>query len=162
MIASSVDVEPLVVSVGKNVYGGIMYLCLQRQSLPSVYEKVPERFNDQLNILIPAEISKEGRFVFDPHRVSFIDKMLRGIFDEKLLEFLMENCQQKGDVRHYCIQFLNKYDITEDEISLYALEKSFQRFRRANGIMDKKRFRSKVTMHRTPRDTDYSQISLKL
>lgn len=162
MIAASVDVNPLVVSVGKNVYGGILYLCLQRQSLPSVEKRSAERFNDSLDILIPSEISKEGRFVFDPQRVSFIDKMLRGIFDEKLMEYLMDNCKQKGDVQFYCLQFMKRYDISEDEISLYALEKSFLRFRHSTGLIDKKIFRAKVNMHRCPKTVPQGQTSLHI
>jgi hypothetical protein len=159
MIAYYRDVEPFKLTIGKDHYASMIYLSLSRGSFP-LTQSNGERFNDWLEVEINSSISTENRFTVDPKRVSYIDSQLRDIFDEKLMEYLNDNCQQKGDVQFFCMQFLKRFGITEEEITLDAMVKSYQRFRHRKGIMDEKTFRAKVTMHRAAETVSENQLIL--
>jgi hypothetical protein len=159
MIAHYRDITPFKLTVGKDHYSAMIYLSLSRGSFPQNHSN-GEKFNDQLEVEINSSISAENRFFIDPKRVSYIDSQLRDIFDEKLMEYLNENCQQKGDVQFFCMQFLKRYGITEEEITLDAMVKSYQRFRHRTGIMDEKTFRAKVSMHRAPEIVGDNQLAM--
>ena len=67
---------------------------------------------------------------------------------------------KKGDIKKYSILFMEKYLITEEEITLDALVKSYHRYRSKSDVKDNVNFRAKKTMHNPPKSAQNIQSSL--
>ena len=96
MIAYHRKIEPFTVSFDKDHYAAIFYQAFQRDSFTQNNFKSKLKFNDSIDLLFPPHIAKENRFSIDRKRMSYIDAQLRSIFDEKLFEYLNDNCFEKG------------------------------------------------------------------
>lgn len=148
MIQKNREVTPFTVSFDKDHYAAIFYQAFQRDSFPQNSFKSKLEFNESIELSFPAHIAKENRFHISRKRLSYIDAQLRSIFDEKLFDYLNDNCFQKGDIQKFSMLFMEKYEITEEEITLDALVKSYQRYRKKTNVKDKINFRAKVNIHK--------------
>lgn len=155
MISYSREIEPLTITFGKDHYSSIFYQAFERESFPqhSFYRDV--RFNSTIQLLFPTSITKENRFCITKKRLSYIDAQLRSIFDEKLFDYLNENCFEKGDIKEHSMLFMSKYEIQEEEITLDALVKSYQRYRNKTSTKDKINFRAKKNFHKPSNDKQF-------
>lgn len=160
MIAHSRDIQPFVITFDKDHYAAIFYQAFERDSFTQNSFKSKLLFNDQIELSFPPHIAKENRFGISRKRLSYIDAQLRSIFDEKLFEYLNEHCYEKGDIQKYSMKFMQRYGITEEEITLDALVKSYQRYRKKSGKKDKVNFRAKQNYHQPRNIKESNQQSL--
>lgn len=148
MIAYNREITPFIVTFDKDHYAAIFYQAFERDSFTQNSFKSKLDFNDSIELSFPPHIAKENRFTLSRRRLSYIDAQLRSIFDEKLFDYLNDNCFGKGDIQKYSMLFMDKYEITEDEITLDALIKSYQRYRQKTDVKDKVNFRAKANYHK--------------
>lgn len=145
MIAYYHETEPLELTVRKNHIAQIIYLCLSRNYRPE--KKVPEnpKYDSTLRVSIPNHLGREQNFHLCERRVSFIDATLRSIFEEKMCEYILIQHKGKGDIEKYAFQFRELYDISEDELPLTAIKKTFYRYREKNALLDTEKYTLKST-----------------
>jgi len=160
MIAKHREVFPFVISFDKDHISAIFYNAFERESYPQNSFKSKLQFNDSIELHFPEHIAKENRFNLDRKRLSYIDAQLRSIFDEKLFDYLDHNCFGKGDIQKYSIEFMNLYNISEEEITIDALVKSYQRYRKKNNVKDKINFRAKANYHKPIKQPALAQNDL--
>lgn len=158
MIASNRNIAPFVVTFDKDHYAAIFYQAFQRDSFTQNSFKSKLDFNDFIELSFPPHIAKENRFQLSRKRLSYIDAQLRSIFDEKLFDYLNDNCFEKGDIQKFSMEFMKKYEITEEEITLDALVKSYQRYRKKSNVKDSINFRAKANFHK-PSKTAQTQLN---
>lgn len=160
MIAFYREIDPLIISVDKDHYSAIFYQAFERDKFIKNCFKGRIIYNDLIIIRFPMRVTQENRFNIEYKRLQYIDAQLRSIFDEKLFEYLNEHCYEKGDIKNHCIQFMQKYDISEEEITLDALVKSYQRYRTKTSVKDKINFRAKKNYHKPSYNKESTQTSL--
>lgn len=150
MLMFYLNTDPLEVKIGKCHYSAIFYQALSRTSFPQHHVITNNNFNCDIEIKFSASIAKENRFTIDSKRVSYIDQQLRAIFDEKFHEFLEFQANQKGDIQVCIALFMERYGITEEDITTDALRKSYYRYREKRNILDEKNFRIKTELNEKP------------
>lgn len=143
MIAKHHQVQPFRLKKGRCFYSKIIYSTLLK-NLKRVEPTKGTRYKDQLEVLMPSDFVKENRFIIDNNAVVQINYALKGIFLEKLIDYLDERCQDKGDIKTECINFMAYYELTEEDITLDALQKAFYRYRQSKSEEDNRNFRTKT------------------
>lgn len=160
MIAKNREIIPFTVTYSKCHYAAIFYQAFERESFTQNSFKSKLDYNDFIELSFPPHIAQENRFGISRKRLSYIDAQLRSIFDEKLFDFLNHNCYEKGDIKKYSIQFMENYEITEEEITLDALVKSYQRYRKKTNVKDKVNFRAKKNYHKPSKTKEKEETNL--
>jgi len=145
MIQFYVPVEPMNIQQMNCQYSSLIYLSLQRQGFTNKRPQAQQKYNAALMVKLNQELVNENRFFIDDRRLSYIDSQLRNIFEQKLIDFLLFNAAEKGDLKKLCVAFLHKYEIEEHEISVDALIKKYQRWRESKGV--KLNYRSKKKLN---------------
>jgi len=133
MIAMHKTIEPFKISIGKCVYSEIIFYNFTRQNIKLSYRK-ERSFNDSLKIQISNEQMRENRFRYDNKRIHKIDQLLRGMFEEKLVNFLDYNIEKKGthsngNIKDNILNFMDFYNLDDNDISFGGLQKMYFRHR---------------------------------
>jgi hypothetical protein len=114
---------------GRCPYSSIIYNTLQRSTIKEAASK-GVHYNDKLKVIIPGDLVKENKFFLNAKGITKVNSTLKGMFQEKMIDYLTDRCEQKGDVEKYIQKFLDKYGISEDEVTLSSAKKLFWRFRK--------------------------------
>lgn len=158
MIAKTNKTEPFRIKRGMCIYSHIFYHSLGKQNLPVPPFSNPT-FNEKISILLPYEIVKESRFTFTPSTISYVDKTLRAVFNDKFETYMNDNCFEFGDISKYVGVFMGNYNLDEEDLQFDSLKKRYYRIRAKNPIKDNINFRKKRHNQQTPED---SQIKMNL
>lgn len=141
MIAFTNRIKPFHISIGKCYYSEIIFYNLSREDVKYPYFKKQEQ-NDELIILLKPEYLRDNRFYLNDKRIRKIEVLFKGIFEDKLVTYLDDNCEGFGDIQEYIFKFMDKYDLSEADITYEGLRKMYFRYRKKNGWKYNKNFRS--------------------
>jgi uncharacterized protein YwgA len=139
MIAKNNAVEPFLIKQRCH-YGQLIFGNLKRNYIDI---KVPanQNYPEQLSILISTELSKQNRVMIDTRTVAAINQALSSMFYDKLFTFLECSSHGKGDIKRNVEQFLDTYEITEDDLKRDTLIKKYYRWRQKHPEKDTRNFR---------------------
>lgn len=76
-----------------------------------------------------SSVMNEKKFWLTSETPLIIDKRLKAMFDQQLVDFITMTNKQKGDIKDSIICFMEYYDLSEDEISWETLVKMYYRAR---------------------------------
>ena len=143
MISLKKDVNPFPISIGKCIYSEVIFYNLSRERVKMSHQKI-QQFNDTITIKLSSEYLRENRFYLNDKRINKIDVLLKGIFEEKLIDHLDLTCNGKGDIKDNIIKFMNRLNLTEEDIAYDSLRKIYFRHRKKRDESSNINFRSSV------------------
>lgn len=137
MIAFRECIEPFHISIGKCIYSEVIFYNLTRDSVHITHKK-ENQFNETLTIHLCEKYIREGRFYINDKRINKIDLLLKGIFENKLADFVESNTfnvgsHGDGNIKSSIIKFMEKYHLTEQDITYDGLKKMYFRYRKRDG-----------------------------
>lgn len=127
-IASNKDVEPFNVSLTKCHFSALFLEPLKKDVI-KVGETEHKYLTDSINLRMSSTVMREGKFWWDHRTVLLIDKRLKAMFDQQLVDYINMANQQKGDIKDSINCFMDYYNLSEDDISWETLFKMYYRAR---------------------------------
>lgn len=99
--------------------------------------KEKRHLSEWLTIRQSSTVMREAKFWWDEETVMIIDHRLKSWFDQQLIDYITIRNQVKGDIKQSIIDFMNYYEMNEDDISVETLIKMYYRAR--YGVPSQKR-----------------------
>lgn len=136
-IAHRHSVDPFVLS-RTNAYGIFLHNCLVRlKEHPAVvYEKLNEKvYHDKLTLALSEDqFSRHGWFIHPKKQYDF-NRMVEMMLDHEF-QFFVDTAVNFGHKKIYqaFYDFREKFDLTEDDLTLKTMEKRYERYRKALSI----------------------------
>lgn len=127
-IASNKDVEPFVVSLTRCHFSAIILEPLKK-NMVKVGTSEKKYLTDSLCCRMTSTVMRESKFWFDQETIMSIDKRLKAMFDQQLIDMVTMTNAKKGDIKESIITFMDFYNLTEDDISWETLVKMYWRSR---------------------------------
>lgn len=84
---------------------------------------------DDITLRMMPSVMKEGKYWWDGSTVLLIDKRLKEMFDQQLVDYISMAKLQRGDIKESIELFMDYYGLSEDMISLETLIKMYYRAR---------------------------------
>jgi hypothetical protein len=128
-ISSNREVEPFFTVSPTKCHFSSIFLEPLKKDMIKVGESEHKFLTDEIVLRMSPTVMREGKFWWDANTVLLIDKRLKSLFDQQLVDFIMMLTQQKGDIKVSIACFMNYYQISEDMISLETLVKMYYRAR---------------------------------
>lgn len=127
-ISSNKEVEPFNISLTKCHFSAILLEPLQKERI-KVGSSEHKFLTDKLCCRMSSSVMNEKKFWLTSETPLIIDKRLKAMFDQQLVDFITMTNKQKGDIKDSIICFMEYYDLSEDEISWETLVKMYYRAR---------------------------------
>lgn len=127
-ISSNKEVEPFHLSLTKCHFSAILLEPLQKERI-KVGLSEHKFLTDQIRCRMSSSVMNEKKFWLTSETPLIIDKRLKAMFDQQLVDFITMTNKQKGDIKDSIICFMEYYDLSEDEISWETLVKMYYRAR---------------------------------
>lgn len=128
---NSVHDQDYICISSKNKLGLAFVNMFQKRN--DIYRKEFEiTFTSQIRILFSGEFSNRFGFFISKQNIFYLNKALDDDFRDSLYNFLdgMREVNRDFQINRGILQFCSKYRITEDDIALETLRKSYQRYRK--------------------------------
>jgi hypothetical protein len=125
------EVEPFVVST-ENAYGMLLYYSLERplRLVTDEPEKVvidKNLYCDTLNVKIGENYwNHRGNTISEQSQLHF-NKFVLHNFNEEFYKYVKHRIGPKGSINNAIRNFLEMYDISEDDLSFRTIQRAFQR-----------------------------------
>lgn len=142
-IAKFHKISPFEITKEKQPINVVFFDAFSRQKKGEKETVFHSKFNDQIQVRLSADFYAQ-KTPISKDFLNFVDSGIRVIFEKELHLYLDKNCFGKGDIQKYCLEFMDDYNISEDEISLDALLKSYQRYRHKSKSKQNINFRRKA------------------
>ncbi|UHG93451.1 hypothetical protein [Spirosoma oryzicola] len=132
-LSSQYNTEPFTLGGYSNPYAGFLYNSLDRYChfdtrLPRKYS----RLTAELTIGIPAWVQRYGAGAkLTPQKISVFNDFVRQMFFEKMAEEVTLRMSYGMGIKASVERFLNRYGITEEELSLQTALRYYARNRRS-------------------------------
>ena len=107
----------------------IIFECF-KEDWAKVSHESDRYMTDKLSIHMPTTVTRYKRFYVDDALVYTIDKRLKSMFDQQLMDYSIISHGITGKLKQSMITFLDFYGINEDDVSLEALYRYFYRTRK--------------------------------
>jgi len=128
-IESNKEVAPyFTVSLTKCHFSALILEPLQKDRV-SVGKSEYKFLTGELRCRMSSTVMREKKFWLDIETPLIIDKRLKAMFDQQLVDFITMINQKKGDIKESIFCFLDYYKLTEDDISWETLIKMYYRAR---------------------------------
>lgn len=128
-ISSNKQVEPCFhVSLTKCHFSAL-FLEPLKKNVQKVGTGEHKFLTERLKLRMSSTVMNEGKFWCDARTVLLIDKRLKAMFDQQLVDFITMTNKQKGDIKESINCFMEYYDLSEDDISWETLVKMYYRAR---------------------------------
>lgn len=98
---------------------------------------LPEHYNDELKVLINARKVKFGQIFLTDLGVMVFNRFLHRLFQDMLLQFVLQEKRRKQDEKDAILSFLSMYGIGEDDYSFEAAKKTVFRLKKSRKIPTK-------------------------
>ena len=92
-------------------------------------KKYPQTFT----ITLSSHYFKKGAVIVDPKKISWLVRLFDKLFFSELLRYVNTRLTQKVSAKQLLSQFLQKYEISEDELRLDSIYRRYKRYM-DNGI----------------------------
>jgi hypothetical protein len=127
------QVEPFVIST-ENAYGMLLYSFLERPKLKIVRDVPDEDFAIDKKIYSETLLVKIGEkywnhrgCVLSPQSQLHFNKFVLQNFNEEFYKYVKHRIGPKGTINKSIRDFVDMYDITEDDLSFRTIQRAFQR-----------------------------------
>lgn len=127
-IASNNEITPFKIRITKCAVSGLILETLKKDFKRADKFNAKE-LNDKFTFTMTAELQQKNRFWMDERMVKILDSRLKDMFDQQLTDFVTINNSKIGDIKVSILQFMDFYDITEDDLPWETVCKMYYRAR---------------------------------
>jgi hypothetical protein len=127
-IASNKDVEPFIISLTRCHFSAIILEPLKKNRVKTATGE-KKFLTTSICCRMSSTVMRESKFWFDEDTIMIIDKRLKAMFDQQLIDFITITNKEKGDIKDSILIFMDYYDLSEDDISWETLVKMYYRAR---------------------------------
>lgn len=139
-IAHSHEIYPLRVSTGRNNHiTDYIYTILSTNNVEAGVSVKNKQINDTIDLEIPWALHQTGKYHFSYKHVIRIDRFVKSLFDNRLYDYLDESRDKRGDIKALILKFMDKYDLSEADITFENLKKNYYRHTAEKNRRAKKR-----------------------
>lgn len=128
-ISSNREVEPYFTVSPTKCHFSALFLEPLKKDMIKVSEGDHKFLTSDFTLRMSPSVMREGKFWWDANTVLLIDKRLKAMFDQQLVDFINIANQQKGDIKESIYAFMEYYDLTDDDIHWDTLVKMYYRAR---------------------------------
>jgi len=129
-ISHYAESEPFQIRLTRCHISAIMMEALKKDRV-KCGTKEKKHLSDWLTIRQSSTVMREAKFWWDEETILIIDHRLKSLFDQQLIDYITICNQAKGDIKKSIIDFMNYYEMSEDDISVETLIKMYYRARYA-------------------------------
>ena len=128
-ISSNKECEPFFsISLTKCHFSAILLEPLQKERI-TVGKSEYKFLTDEIRCRMSETVMREKKFWMTSETPLIIDKRLKAMFDQQLVDFITMTNREKGDIKDSILCFMDYYELTEDDISWETLVKMYYRAR---------------------------------
>ncbi|GAB2571921.1 hypothetical protein [Spirosoma areae] len=131
-LSAQYDTQPFMLTANSNPYAGFLYASLERYGhmdakLPRKYH----RLTATLTVGVPHWVSRYGAGAkLTPQKISVFNDFVSQLFFEKLTAEVAMRMEFGAGLKASVQRFLDRYGITEEELSLDTVLRYYARYRR--------------------------------
>lgn len=127
-VAHYAGAEPFHIKLTKCHVSAIFMEALKKERV-KCGTKEKKHLSDQLTLRMSSTVMREAKFWWDEETIMIIDHRLKSMFDQQLIDYITMRNQSKGDIKQSIADFMEYYQMTEDDISMDTLIKMYYRAR---------------------------------
>lgn len=134
-IAKTHQTEPFVLSTGKCHFSALIMDPIKKDYHKTVLKPDEGGYTD-LSVMIPLS---ERKFTVDKETILRINQRLKSMFDQQLFDMVSMFNQKKGDMFDGIQQFVDYYNMSEDDLKFETIVKMYYRARLPEKIKKEKK-----------------------
>lgn len=131
-LSAQYDTKPFMLTAYSNPYAGFLYASLDRYG--HMDAKTPRKYNRltaTLTVGVPAWVARYGAGAkLTPQKISVFNDFASQLFFEKMTAEVAIRMQFGAGLKASVLRFLDRYGISEDELSLDTVLRYYARYRR--------------------------------
>lgn len=124
-IAKTHETEPFVISTGKCHFSALIMDPIKKDYHKTFLKPDGSDYTD-LSVMIPLN---ERKFTVDKETILRINQRLKSMFDQQLFDMVSIYNQKKGNIFDGIQEFVDYYNISEDDLKFETIVKKYYRAR---------------------------------
>jgi hypothetical protein len=127
-VARKMEVSPF--QIQNKCHISALFLEPMKKDYMPTREELKAKFNDWIECQMNTSIIKEKKFQIDKDVVLRIDSLLKELFFDEMVHFVSSLTESQAVlIQDAIFQFMNYYDLIDDDIQFETLKKHYYRYR---------------------------------